>query len=271
MATVSIVLPTFNRLRYLPEAIASVQAQTFSDWELLVVDDGSTDGTAEYVRALGDPRIHLILEPHRGNVAAARNRGLLAARALWVGFLDSDDRWLPEKLAMQLAAVGRQEWCYSAYRMIDEEGRETRQRVGGPWRPYSGSVIRPLVTTDASIALPTVLVRRELADRLRFDERLPFAEDYDFLLRLADQADAVVVDHVVAEFREHPGRTTRGRYETHVGKAMAYRKFARAAPADLAGRCRRLGYWHVLASLRLARRQGALARSLRWLPRIWRV
>ena len=172
---------------------------------------------------------------------------------------------------MQLAAVGRQEWCYSANRMNDEEGREPRQRVGGPWRPYSGSVIRPLVTTDASIALPTLLVRRELADRLRFDERLPFAEDYDFLLRLADRADAVVVDHVVAEFREHPGRTTRGRYETHVGKAMAYRKFARAAPPDLAGRCRRLGYWHVLASLRLARRQGALARSLRWLPRIWRV
>ncbi len=92
--TVTVVIPTFDRLVLLSEAVESVKAQTYDDWELLVVDDGSTDHTAEYVQAEQDQRIDLIRSAHRGNIGAVRNLGVSHARGRFVAFLDSDDLWL---------------------------------------------------------------------------------------------------------------------------------------------------------------------------------
>lgn len=87
---VSVIIPTFNRRAMVAEAVASVQAQTMGAWECLVVDDGSTDGTAEAIEAVADERVHLLRQENRG-VAAARNRGIATSRAPLVAFLDSDD------------------------------------------------------------------------------------------------------------------------------------------------------------------------------------
>jgi glycosyltransferase involved in cell wall biosynthesis len=104
---VSIVLPTFDRMRCLPTAVLSIQSQTMADWELIVVDDGSTDGTDDWIRGLSEPRLRYVRHDHRGNIAAARNIGLDAARGTWIAFLDSDDRWRPHKLVLQMERLAR--------------------------------------------------------------------------------------------------------------------------------------------------------------------
>jgi glycosyltransferase involved in cell wall biosynthesis len=99
---VSIILPTYNRADVLLRAVNSIQAQTFTDWELLVIDDGSTDNTVERVNALADPRIRVLRQANQG-VYSARNAGLAASRADWLTFMDSDDEWLPHFLALTTA------------------------------------------------------------------------------------------------------------------------------------------------------------------------
>ena len=108
---VSIILPTYNREVLLRRALESVLAQTYDLWELLVVDDGSTDGTRAYLQTLTDTRVRAILREHCGNAGAVRNAGCRTARGSYLAFLDSDDQWLPEKLALQIADLhAHPEW-----------------------------------------------------------------------------------------------------------------------------------------------------------------
>ncbi|HEV3459837.1 MAG TPA: glycosyltransferase family A protein, partial [Thermoanaerobaculia bacterium] len=100
--TVSIVVPTFNRAGLLAETIASVLEQTFADFELLVVDDGSVDDTREVVQAIADPRVDFLPMSHCGNLSILRNAGISKAQGSFVAFLDSDDLWREDKLAAQL-------------------------------------------------------------------------------------------------------------------------------------------------------------------------
>lgn len=102
---VSVIVPTYNRQKYLRSAIQSVLLQEERDFEILVCDDGSTDESKAMVEALEDPRIRWIAGPHSGGPAAPRNRGIKAARGQWYAFLDSDDQWHPNKLSKQLAAT----------------------------------------------------------------------------------------------------------------------------------------------------------------------
>ncbi len=99
---VSVIIPTYNRAALVAEAVASVLAQTWRDFEVLVVDDGSTDGTIEALAPYAS-RLRLLRRESRGGVSAARNTGIKAARGEWLAFLDSDDLWLPEKLSRQMA------------------------------------------------------------------------------------------------------------------------------------------------------------------------
>ena len=122
---VTVVIPTFNRLALLRQAVDSIKAQTFHDWELLVVDDGSTDQTVEYLQAEQDQRIDLIRSAHCGNVGAVRNLGVSHARGRFVAFLDSDDLWKPTKLERQITALRSRgaQWSYTGYEIVDESGR----------------------------------------------------------------------------------------------------------------------------------------------------
>ena len=102
---VSVVIPVYNRKEQLLRAVGSVIEQTFQEWELIVVDDGSTDGTRELMRGLEGGRIRCLFQPRSG-VSRARNLGVSAARFPWISFLDSDDYWLPMKLEAQLQGTG---------------------------------------------------------------------------------------------------------------------------------------------------------------------
>ena len=182
MPRVSIIIPTYNRRDLVREALASVQAQTYQDCELIVVDDGSTDGTAEVVQEF--PGVHYVSQSNRG-VAAARNRGVALSCGELVAFLDSDDLWQPGKLDAQVAFFAT---CPDAQICQTEEiwlrngvrvnPHNKHRKTGGDI--FARSLERCLVSPSA------VMVRRELFKRIGgFDERLPACEDYDLWLRIA--------------------------------------------------------------------------------------
>ncbi len=133
---VSVIMPAYNSEAHIAEAIASVQYQTLTDWELCVTDDCSTDGTAEIVRIMAedDPRIRYAKQPENAGAAAARNEALRRARGHFVAYLDADDIWYPEKLARQVAFMeqGRHGFSCASYAVIDEDGNPMGRTVTMP-------------------------------------------------------------------------------------------------------------------------------------------
>jgi glycosyltransferase involved in cell wall biosynthesis len=259
---VSIVVPTYNRLEWLPIAVRSIQEQTLRDWELILIDDGSTDETAQWARGLNEPRLRYVRRDHAGRIAAVRNAAVRASRGDWIAFLDSDDRWMPDKLTRQIARLQQTEaqWCYTKYRMITTVGSAVAQPHGDPWRPFEGSFVDRILTTEAAVLVQTLAVAAGLVRELMFDERLPLAEDYDFVLRLAALVPGCVVDEVMAEIRLHDGRTTSlsGPFDGYFGKVIAYRKAARALQqSELREIANRQLRSHLAEFLRRAVRHGS--------------
>lgn len=184
---VSIVMPVFNREDIVARAIESVVAQDFSAWELVVVDDGSTDGTRQVVESIAarDPRVRLVRGDHRG-VSAARNRGIAEARADVLAFLDSDNVWTPHFLSVSHSeiAAGRADLTYAAVE-LDHGGR----RHG--YLGMSGTR-EQLISGNSFIDMNTLMVRASLVARVgAFDESLRRWVDYDLFLRLFAVTDRV--------------------------------------------------------------------------------
>jgi hypothetical protein len=205
---VSVILPVFNRLRFLPAAVASVFAQTFADWELIIADDGSDAETWSYLKSLAHfGRVELIRLPHSGNPGAVRNAALRKARGAYVAFLDSDDVWSPRKLELQTVSLRAKRacgWSYTAFVAVDESmtpltgPRAVRTPVVGGW------ILDRLVTMEATIALPSVVGSRRLVERAGgFDEGLRMCEDYDLWLRLAALSEVDCIDEPLLSVRRH--------------------------------------------------------------------
>ncbi|MBC7804316.1 MAG: glycosyltransferase [Candidatus Parcubacteria bacterium] len=197
---VSVVIPTYNRKAVLLESIASVQQQTFGDLQILVCDDGSTDGSREAVEALAanDPRVHWVPGAHIGFPGAVRNRGIRAAATQWVAFQDSDDLWLPQKLERQFAVLedapeAQFIYCHAAALLPDG----SRQRMT-PFRIRRQGWVFETLLMYSVVHPQTILARRSLFEEVGyFDEgmRLRIVDDYELVLRLA----AKVPFHFVAE------------------------------------------------------------------------
>lgn len=210
--TVSIILPTYNRLPLLRRAIASVIAQTLRDWELIVVDDGSTDETRDYLEAVGDTRVRPIWLEHHGDLTSARSAGVRRARGEWVAFLDSDDLWLPEKLALQLQRLAMHpacRWSYTGYSFVDTDDKPLPERWDLLHRPVSGHVLEHILRSGITPAIPTILVQRALVEEVGgFDEAIPIRSDLDLTLRLAARSQTCALAENLTLVREHAGRTT---------------------------------------------------------------
>lgn len=255
MPEVSVVLAVRNQARWLPETLASVVAQTFQDWELLVADDGSTDDTAAVVAAVHDPRIRWLPGAHAER-AAARNRALAAAKGRYVAFLDGDDCWLPDKLARQVAALEAAPdaaFCYTIARFVDAAGRLLPHRK--PDDPPAGRIFPRLVRGNVVI-LASVVARRDRVDAAGgFDVTLPVfgCEDWDLWLRLARRAAVVVVAEELTRYRRHEGNTG-WEQVLRSGLAVLDRLYADPAVASEAGlshaaaRARHLWYHATIAA-----------------------
>ncbi|QLA16548.1 glycosyltransferase family 2 protein [Desulfolutivibrio sulfoxidireducens] len=192
MVTVTAIIPTYNRAGMVGEAVDSVLSQTFGDFELFVVDDGSTDDTAGVLARFEDPRLAVVRTRNRG-VAAARNLGVGMARGRFVAFLDSDDTWLPEKLARQTAYMERTGLAAS-------QTQETWIRRGRRVNPRRAHLKRDGDFFQSALALCLVspssaMIRGEFFDRVGgFDEGLPACEDYDLWLRMLLRGPIGLVD-----------------------------------------------------------------------------
>jgi len=205
---VSVIIPTYNRADLVRRAVDSVLAQTFSDFELIVVDDGSTDRTQEVLAAVDD-RLVLITQPRAG-VGAARNRGLRAARSPLIAFLDSDDYWRPEKLAVQVGFFEENPEIMICQTEEVWYRRGFRVNPRTKHRKPSGDVFLPSLKL-CLISPSAVMMRRALFDQVgRFDESLPACEDYDLWLRVAAEYPVYLVDRpLVVKTGGHPDQLSR--------------------------------------------------------------
>ncbi|MCJ7602583.1 MAG: glycosyltransferase [Desulfobulbaceae bacterium] len=189
---ISVIIPTYNRREFLARAIDSVLNQSCRDFELIVVDDGSTDDTARCVAAYGE-QVRSIHQENRGP-AAARNTGIRAAEGELIAFLDSDDRFAPEKLAVQQAAMdARPEYLISHTDEIWYRRGKLLNQKKKHFRPHGfifGECLKLCV-----VGMSTVMLRRELFERIGyFDEELPCCEDYDLWLRASGLFPFLKVD-----------------------------------------------------------------------------
>jgi glycosyltransferase involved in cell wall biosynthesis len=183
MPKVSVIIPSHNRLPLLREAVESVLAQDFEDFELLVVDDGSTDGTFEEMKKYGGRVKALRLDVNRG-VSAARNRGVAASRGKYVAFLDSDDLWMKGKMRIQVDFLDQNPQyplCYTDEIWIRRGRRVNPMKKHAKYSGWIFSQCLPLCIISPSSAM----MRRSLLDKVGlFDEALPACEDYDLWLRI---------------------------------------------------------------------------------------
>jgi glycosyltransferase involved in cell wall biosynthesis len=204
---ISVILPTHNRGAYLRDAVGSVLAQTHDPWELVVVDDGSTDGTRAFLEGIADRRVRPIFRPRQGNAAALRNVGVEAARGSHVAFLDSDDLWLPEKLAAQitdLLAHPECRWSYVGRVCVDEDGAELQGPEIRPFVPYGGWILEHVIDLRALIATSAVMVERRLFEEVGgFNEALLRCQDSDLWIKLAETSPAAVVPTILVKKRVH--------------------------------------------------------------------
>ncbi len=193
MPKVSVVIPTYNRLPMLKEAVDSVLAQDFEDIELIVVDDGSTDGTAEEIKRYGG-RVKLLQHPVNKGVSAARNKGILQARGKYVALLDSDDLWVKGKLKIQTTFLNdnpHYPLCYT-----DEIWIRRGKRVNPMLKhaKYSGWIFEKCLPL-CIISPSSVMIKRALFSKVGlFDEALPVCEDYDFWLRISARFPIFFID-----------------------------------------------------------------------------
>jgi glycosyltransferase involved in cell wall biosynthesis len=209
MPLVSVIIPSYNAMAYLPETVESVLQQSFKDWELLIVDDGSADHTVSWASELTDPRIRVFSQENQGT-PGARNSGLNAANGKFVAFLDSDDIWESKKLEMQIECMESNlslglvdTWAV----LTDTQGRLLNQVIQSE---TEGNAILALLERNTVCCGSTPLVRRECFERCgNFSCDLLYVEDWDMWLRLALHYPFGIVRKALVRYRQHPNSKSR--------------------------------------------------------------
>lgn len=204
---VSVIIPVYNALPYLPQTVESVFAQTFKDFELLIVNDGSTDGFVQWANTLTDERVRVVHQSNQGP-GAARNTGLRQARGEFIAFLDADDLWLPTKLAKQvgeLEAHPKVGLTHTSISYIDERGNKLYKDLqahgrGNMWRQIVAFNPRYLIHCGS-----TPLIRRECFDSVgMFSTELRLAQDWEMWIRISHRYHFSTLAEVLVRYRQHP-------------------------------------------------------------------
>jgi glycosyltransferase involved in cell wall biosynthesis len=230
MPKVSIVIPAYNAMKYLPETIDSVLGQTFTDYEVIIVDDGSKDDTVQWASSIPDPRFRVVAQANQGT-PGARNTGITQSTGEYIAFLDADDLWAPTKLAEQAAvldsnpSVGLVDtWTI----LVDQLGKPTGKLVASE---AEGEVWKLLVEYDTVCGGSTVMLRRSCFERVGlFDIMIKFAEDWDMWIRVSEFYHFAVVRKPLVSYRTSKSKNCSGMENDF--RAIIEKAF-RSAPIDL--------------------------------------
>lgn len=275
---VSVIMPVYNGMKYVARALESLQRQTLKDFEAVLVDDGSKDGSAEAIRPfLEDPRFRLVSKGHEG-IPQTRNRALAAAGGLCLAFLDQDDLYQPRKLEAEAAVLDADPGVgavHTGVERIDWEGKSLGPRT--PPARTDGDLFDAFLDSGVAAPLLSVMVRREVYETVGpFDESLFGTDDLDWLLRVAKAARFAFVPEPLVCQRLRPG--TAGQTERmYTDRFVLAGKMRRAWPErraqiDRFENAARYMYGSFLLSRRRAeeaRREFAAAWRLR--PADWRA
>ena len=210
---VSIIMPSYNTEKYISESIASVQKQTYADWELIIVDDCSTDNTDEIVKPfLSDKRIKYIKNETNSGAAVSRNRALREAKGKWIAFLDSDDLWLPVKLEKQIAFMKENDYhfSYTNYVEINEASIPNGRFITGPKR-----ITKRGMYNYCWMGCLTVMYDAETVGLIQIAD-IKKNNDYAMWLKICKKSECYLLDKVLAMYRR--GRT--GSISSHSVKTL---------------------------------------------------
>lgn len=203
---VSAIILTYNRAHMVAEAIDSVLNQTFRDFELIVVDNYSSDNTESVVKSYADKRIRYFKHQNNGFIGVNRNYGIKKSRGEYIAFLDDDDLWLPEKLEKQVELLDSNKelgLVYSDIYLIDSNGNLREHTYFYRIKPFRGEVFNELLQGNF-IPLSTVVIRQGVLDEVGgFNLRFIIAQDYDLWLRIAEHYSIDYAEAPLAKYRVH--------------------------------------------------------------------
>lgn len=211
MPRVSVIVPTYNRAHLIGDTLESIFAQTYRDFEIIVVDDGSTDNTLDILTEYKN-KIRVFGLPHQGQAGSfARNKGIQEARGEYVAFLDSDDLWLPKKLEYQMAVVDAEDstyaWVYSDAEAFDHKTGKLLFRQSKNHQLYEGEVLEKLFLSNF-ISSITPVIHRSVFNKVGLFWPTPKLTDWDMMLRIAADYPIKLIPDVLARFRLHRSRVT---------------------------------------------------------------
>jgi len=225
MPKVSVIIPTYNREEFILRALNSVLKQTFTDYEIIIIDDGSQDDTKQILSPytfMGN--IKYFYQENSG-ISSARNRGIKESKGEYIAFLDSDDTWVPEKLALQVALMDQNRnlgLVFCKMNRKDENGRF----CGTKPDKFTGTTFKELITNWGDIPTSTVLMRRECIDKVGlFDESLETMEDFELWLRIAEKYSIDVIgDKNLADYYLHSEQITKNPIQVYEGYIKLQKK-----------------------------------------------
>lgn len=229
MPLVSIIIPTYNRSKYICRAIDSALAQTYPETEIIVIDDGSTDDTPSVLKPYM-PKIKYVHQQN-GGISAARNRGIKESAGKYIAFLDSDDQWAPQKLAIQVAILEKDPKIgivHNKLIIVNDAG----ERVGMKPSRESGRNFKELIEIGGDLPTSSVITRRECFQTAGlFDEHLKVMEDFEMWLRIARTYDVHEVrEEGLAFYYRHNQQITQNRVKVYEGTVMLHEKILNEYP-----------------------------------------
>ena len=205
---VSVIMPSYNTGNYIAESIQSVQSQTYSNWELIIVDDCSTDNTDAVIAQFDDPRIHFLKNEKNSGAAVSRNRALREAKGRWIAFLDSDDLWHPEKLEKQIAFMEQNGYgfSYTNYSEIDENSNLRGIQVTGPKRINNAGMYAYCWPGCLTVMYDATMVGLVQIEDIKKNN------DYAMWLKVCRKADCFLLDEDLASYRKRSGSVSNHSY-----------------------------------------------------------
>ncbi|KYC39316.1 glycosyl transferase family A [Scytonema hofmannii PCC 7110] len=203
MPKISVVIPAYNSMQYLPETLESVLQQTFTDFEVLIINDGSSDNIIQWASEITDPRVKLISQKNQG-VSVARNTGIAQSQGEYIAFLDADDLWEQTKLEKQVRYLDENPevgLVHTSMALVDRNGKSTGRVMTSV---AEGEVWKELVESN-KIACSSVMVRRRCLEKVGgFEPNLHFAEDWDLWIRISSHYSFAVLKEPLYYYRQIP-------------------------------------------------------------------